>query len=186
MSTIIGILIQVLQMSRRHHHPPEINVIYNSGPPKYVDFKLAIGNRSSVHQDYDATWRGRRLAVVWCPNYLPDSVVNLVQRNCGELHHFPVNDVNNSRSTPGSNWRDRVNSFLEFMRETIDDNCHIRICCKAGHHRSGAAMAIYLMVRTKRSFHEIKRFIRQYRSAVDIRGYQNFLEDVAQEFSDWY
>ena len=184
MSTIIGILIQVLKMSRRYYHPSEINVIYNSGPPHYVD--LAIGNRSSLHQDYNATWRGRRLAVVWCKEHLPDSVVNLVQRHGGELHHFPVNSVNESRSTPGSNWREQVNSFLEFMRETINDNCHVRICCKAGRHRSGAAMAMYLMVRTRRSYRDIRSFIREKRSTVDIRSFQNFLEDVAQEFSDRY
>ena len=184
MSTTMSILIQVLQMRRRNHHPSEINVIYNSGPPNYVD--LAIGNRSSLHQDYDATWRDGRLAVVWCKDRLPDIVVDLVQRHGGELHHFPVNAVSHSRTTPGSDWRDRVNSFLEFMRETIDANAHIRICCNAGRHRSGAAMALYLMVRTKTTFHDIKTFIRQKRPAVDIRSFQMFLEDVAQEFADWY
>ena len=169
---------------QRRRHSPEVDVIYNSGLPNYVD--LAIGNRESLLQDYDGFWRGYRLNIVWTTEVVPPEVVrSVVEVGRGQIHHFDVKKTRDWQRDGNEEWNQRVESFLSFVHESIEAGCHVRICDNSGRHRSGTAMALYLMVRTRQYFREIKRFIRRQRPSVNIRPDERFLTAAAQEFAEW-
>ena len=155
-------------------------LVYEYEPPSSL--KLRLANKTCVTETYAGTHGNLGEVLIWCEDRMPRSVLARVRHVQGTMHHFSVDELQHHHDLHmGDRVRQMIDELLAFVQESVQNDKHIKICCKHARYKSAVCAAIILMRTFWCNYDFIKLYLRRQWRYIDIRRHRAVLSQWSNE-----